>query len=195
MVIEQVKLVVPWLGESITEAVVARWLKSVGKPSKPTSPWPDLETDKVNVQVMAPSAGVLTEQLVAEGATVKVGQSVGTLAVRPTGAQARASSQVPPPPAPQPTPSAQPAQAPATPMIQPGVQAAEGGGGAAAVPPAPEPAAVRGPDMRLLHRSAGLCGSRSDWPRRRSRRLRAPQATMLGLAPQPEGNRLEEVVR
>ena len=72
-------LVVPQLGESITEAVIARWLKKVGEATKPDEPVVDLETDKITVQLPAPAAGVLAEQTFAEGATVKVGQVIGKI--------------------------------------------------------------------------------------------------------------------
>jgi 2-oxoglutarate dehydrogenase E2 component (dihydrolipoamide succinyltransferase) len=72
-------LVVPTLGESISEAVIAKWLKKVGEPTAPDEPVVDLETDKINVQLPAPAAGVLAAQLFAEGATVRVGQVIGTI--------------------------------------------------------------------------------------------------------------------
>src|SRR5262252_7338989 len=73
-------LVVPQLGESITEAVVARWLKSVGEPVAVDEPVAELETDKITVQLPSPAAGALAEQKVAVGATVKVGQVIGSVA-------------------------------------------------------------------------------------------------------------------
>jgi 2-oxoglutarate dehydrogenase E2 component (dihydrolipoamide succinyltransferase) len=70
-------LVVPQLGESITEAVVARWLKNVGDTVAADEPLVDLETDKITVQLPSPVSGALSAQSVAAGATVKVGQVVG----------------------------------------------------------------------------------------------------------------------
>lgn len=72
-------LVVPQLGESITEAVIARWLKNVGEAVALDEPLVDLETDKITVQLPAPVAGVLQAQAVAVGDTVKVGQVVGSV--------------------------------------------------------------------------------------------------------------------
>jgi 2-oxoglutarate dehydrogenase E2 component (dihydrolipoamide succinyltransferase) len=72
-------LVVPALGESITEAVIARWLKKVGDSTAAEEPVVDLETDKISVQLPAPAAGVLLEQRFAEGATVKVGEIIGRI--------------------------------------------------------------------------------------------------------------------
>src|SRR5687768_8157216 len=70
-------LVVPQLGESITEAVIAKWLKNVGDAVAADEPLVDLETDKITVQLPSPQAGVLTQQGVPEGATVRVGDVVG----------------------------------------------------------------------------------------------------------------------
>src|SRR5260370_41335149 len=72
-------LVVPKLGESIPEAVIAKWLKQVGEPVAADEPVADLETDKVSVALPAPVAGVLTEQRFAAGATVRVGDVIGVL--------------------------------------------------------------------------------------------------------------------
>ena len=55
-------LVVPPLGESITEAVVSVWLKQVGDAVAADEPVAELETDKITVQLPSPSAGVLAEQ-------------------------------------------------------------------------------------------------------------------------------------
>src|SRR5688500_4347261 len=70
-------LVVPALGESITEAVIARWLKNVGDNAAVDEPLVDLETDKITVQLPAPVAGVLAEQRFTAGQTVKVGDVIG----------------------------------------------------------------------------------------------------------------------
>lgn len=72
-----VDLVVPALGESITEAVVSRWLKNAGDAVAVDEPVVDLETDKITVQLPSPVAGVISIQLAKEGQTVKVGEVVG----------------------------------------------------------------------------------------------------------------------
>jgi 2-oxoglutarate dehydrogenase E2 component (dihydrolipoamide succinyltransferase) len=74
------ELVVPQLGESITEAVIGRWLKNVGDPVAADEPVVDLETDKITVQLPSPVAGALTEQRAAVGSTVRVGDIVGAVA-------------------------------------------------------------------------------------------------------------------
>ena len=72
-------LVVPPLGESITEAVVSVWLKQVGDAVAADEPVAELETDKVTVQLPSPVTGVLASQAVTVGATVRVGDVIGTV--------------------------------------------------------------------------------------------------------------------
>ncbi|HEX4461628.1 MAG TPA: biotin/lipoyl-containing protein, partial [Polyangia bacterium] len=81
-------LVIPKLGESISEAVIGKWLKKVGEPIAVDEPVVDLETDKVSVALPAPAAGVLSEQRFAAGDTVKIGEIIGIIA---TGAGAVAA--------------------------------------------------------------------------------------------------------
>ncbi len=73
------KITVPTLGESITEATVSKWLKSQGDKVIADEPIVELETDKVNVEVPAPSNGVLGSIAVKEGETVNVGSLLGTI--------------------------------------------------------------------------------------------------------------------
>jgi 2-oxoglutarate dehydrogenase E2 component (dihydrolipoamide succinyltransferase) len=70
---------VPSLGESITEAIVARWFKSVGDAVALDEPLVELETDKVTVEVPSPVAGVLVEVTAADGAEVEVGALLGSI--------------------------------------------------------------------------------------------------------------------
>ncbi len=70
---------VPTLGESVTEATLAKWYKKAGDAVAVDEPLCELETDKVTVEVPAPSAGVLAELSVDEGATVAVGAIIGRL--------------------------------------------------------------------------------------------------------------------
>jgi 2-oxoglutarate dehydrogenase E2 component (dihydrolipoamide succinyltransferase) len=72
-------LVVPTLGESITEATVSKWLKQVGDPVKVDEPVVELETDKVSVAVPSPEAGVLSEIKIQAGSTVNVGAVLGSI--------------------------------------------------------------------------------------------------------------------
>jgi 2-oxoglutarate dehydrogenase E2 component (dihydrolipoamide succinyltransferase) len=118
------EIVVPTLGESVTTATVARWIKQPGEAVKADEPLVELETDKVTVEVNAPSSGVLASVAVAEGAEVAVGALLGVLeaggaaaapaAAAPGGVKAPpvAPGPVSRPATPVPTPAAEPAHAP-----------------------------------------------------------------------------------
>jgi 2-oxoglutarate dehydrogenase E2 component (dihydrolipoamide succinyltransferase) len=73
------KILVPTLGESVTEATVSKWLKNQGEKVSADEPIVELETDKVNVEVPAPSNGVLESISVREGETVNVGSLLGMI--------------------------------------------------------------------------------------------------------------------
>ena len=73
------KIIVPTLGESVTEATVSKWLKTQGENVSVDEPIVELETDKVNVEVPSPSNGVLDNIAVQEGETVNVGSLLGTI--------------------------------------------------------------------------------------------------------------------
>ncbi len=83
-----VKIVVPVLGESITEAIVAQWLKQPGEAVAVDEPLVELETDKVTLEVPSPSAGVLGDLAAQEGDTVEVG---ALLAIVSEGSAAQAA--------------------------------------------------------------------------------------------------------
>ena len=70
---------VPTLGESVTEATVAQWLKKEGESVSADEPIVELETDKVTLEVPAPSDGVITKITVAEGENVEVGAILGEM--------------------------------------------------------------------------------------------------------------------
>jgi len=74
-----IEIKVPALGESVTEATVAKWLKKIGEPVAVDDPVVELETDKVTLEVNATAAGVLSEIRVPEGANVNVGGILGTI--------------------------------------------------------------------------------------------------------------------
>ena len=73
------KIVVPTLGESVTEATVSKWLKTEGESVDSDEPLVELETDKVNVEVPSPLSGVLENINVKEGQTVEVGTLLGSV--------------------------------------------------------------------------------------------------------------------
>jgi 2-oxoglutarate dehydrogenase E2 component (dihydrolipoamide succinyltransferase) len=91
---------VPALGESVTEATVAKWLKNIGDAVSRDEPLVELETDKVTLEVNATAAGTLSDVAAPAGATVEVGGLLGTIAEGGAGAAA-------------PKPAAKPAAAPA----------------------------------------------------------------------------------
>ena len=72
-------LVVPTLGESVTEATVSKWLKQVGDSVKADEPVVELETDKVSVSVPSPETGILSEIKIQAGKTVNVGTVLGSI--------------------------------------------------------------------------------------------------------------------
>ena len=73
------KILVPVLGESITEATVAKWLKNKGDSVESDEPIVELETDKVNLEVPSPVDGVLSEINVNDGQVVEVGATLGVV--------------------------------------------------------------------------------------------------------------------
>jgi 2-oxoglutarate dehydrogenase E2 component (dihydrolipoamide succinyltransferase) len=114
---------VPTLGESVTEATIGRWFKKAGDAVAVDEPLVELETDKVTIEVPAPSAGTLGNIAAKDGETVAVGALLGQIndgvagaAAKPAAAPARptASAAPPPPPA-----AAAPAVAGAAPKAPP----------------------------------------------------------------------------
>ena len=71
---------VPQMGESVTEGVIAQWLKAEGDTVAVDEPLVEVETDKITVEVPAPAAGVLSRQGAGEGDTVNVGDVIGQIA-------------------------------------------------------------------------------------------------------------------
>jgi 2-oxoglutarate dehydrogenase E2 component (dihydrolipoamide succinyltransferase) len=108
-----VEIRVPTLGESVTEATVAKWFKAVGEAVAADEPLVELETDKVTVEVPAASAGTISEIVAAEGATVEVGALLGAIA-EGAGAPKAAPKPAAAKPAAAPAPAAQPAPPAAT---------------------------------------------------------------------------------
>ena len=144
-----IEIKVPAMGESVTEATVARWFKKVGDTVARDEPLVELETDKVTVEVPSPAAGTLESIAVETGATVQVGTVLGSIAegagaARPTPARpvTQPTPVSPPPPAPQPV---RPAPAPSQP---------------APAQTAPEPAPVPVmPSVRRISEETGISPS------------------------------------
>ncbi|GGZ09969.1 2-oxoglutarate dehydrogenase, E2 component, dihydrolipoamide succinyltransferase [Streptomyces poonensis] len=132
---EGTDVVLPALGESVTEGTVTRWLKEVGESVEADEPLLEVSTDKVDTEIPAPASGVLLEIVVGEDETAEVGAKlavIGQPGAAPAAAPAAPAAAPAAPEAP-----AQPAPAPA----QPAAPAAP----AAPAPAAPAPAAPAAP--------------------------------------------------
>ena len=168
-----VEIVVPVLGESVTEATVAQWLKQPGEAVAQDEPLVELETDKVTLEVGAPANGVVASVLAEEGATVEVGAVLGMMeaGAAPVAAPAAAAA------APTPAPAAA-APAPAA--------------------PAPKPSAAPAAGARVMPSDALKAAKAGSWPEGHVSGAVASKAS--GLTPtdqlpprQPGGE--EEIVR
>ncbi|WJR78614.1 2-oxoglutarate dehydrogenase complex dihydrolipoyllysine-residue succinyltransferase [Bradyrhizobium sp. NP1] len=133
---------VPTLGESVTEATIGRWFKKAGDAVAVDEPLVELETDKVTIEVPAPSAGVLGEIAAKDGDTVAVGALLGQIndgaapAARPAAAPAKPAAAAPPAAAAAPAPAAAPKAPPVDAPLAPSVRklSAESGIDASTVP-------------------------------------------------------------
>jgi 2-oxoglutarate dehydrogenase E2 component (dihydrolipoamide succinyltransferase) len=134
-----IEIRVPALGESITEATVGKWFKKAGESVQADEPLVELETDKVTLEVNAPSPGVLSEIVAETGQTVAIGALLGQVAAgAATGAPARA-------------PAAAAKSAPAAATATPPSSAAT----ITAMPPAPAAAKIAAEDKIDLASIAG----------------------------------------
>ncbi|MFB6643725.1 biotin/lipoyl-containing protein, partial [Streptomyces chartreusis] len=106
---EGTDVVLPALGESVTEGTVTRWLKSVGDSVEADEPLLEVSTDKVDTEIPAPTSGTLLEIVVGEDETAEVGAKLAVI-----GVAGAAPAAAPAPAAPAPAPAA-PAPAPAAP--------------------------------------------------------------------------------
>ena len=95
-------LIVPALGESVTEATVSKWLKQVGESVKADEPVVELETDKVSVSVPSPESGILSEIKIQAGNTVNVGAVLGTVGAGTASVTKKESVKAPEPVKPKP---------------------------------------------------------------------------------------------
>ncbi|CAM5538964.1 2-oxoglutarate dehydrogenase, E2 component, dihydrolipoamide succinyltransferase [Streptomyces violaceorubidus] len=139
---EGTDVVLPALGESVTEGTVTRWLKSVGDSVEEDEPLLEVSTDKVDTEIPAPASGTLLEIVVGEDETAEVGAKlavIGAAGAAPAAAPAQEAPAAPAQPEPTPAPAApapapaQAAPAPAAPAPAPAPQAPSA--------PAPQPAA------------------------------------------------------
>ena len=158
---------VPTLGESVTEATIGRWFKKAGDAVAVDEPLVELETDKVTIEVPAPSAGVLGEITAKDGETVAVGALLGQItdgaARRQAGRRARqgrAAKAAPPPLPPRPLPAAEGAAG----------RCAAGAVGAQAL-------------RRKRHRCRDRSRLRQGWPRHQGRHAGRDREGGLGADP------------
>lgn len=134
----------PALGESVTEATVARWTKKVGEAVKKDEILVELETDKVSLEVASPADGVLSAIGAAEGATVVPGTVLGVVTEGAAATAAPAAPKAAEAPKPAPAPAAAPAPAPAPAAAAP-----------AAAPVSPAPARIAAETGLDLSKVAG----------------------------------------
>ena len=143
-----IEIVVPTLGELVTEATVGKWFKKAGDAVKADEALAELETDKVTLEVNAPAAGVISEIVVKEGQTVAVGAILGSIA---EGASAAAAA-----------PSAKPAEQPAQPKPAPAPQPIQASPAPETRPSTPQPvsrpqsADTLAPSVRRLAEESGI---------------------------------------
>jgi len=107
---EDVVVVLPALGESVTEGVITRWLKNVGDTVNADEPLVEISTDKVDTEIPAPASGTLASIAVEADGTAEVGAEIARIS---TGAAAPAPTAAPTPAPAAPEPTPQPAAAPA----------------------------------------------------------------------------------
>ncbi|SCK27307.1 2-oxoglutarate dehydrogenase E2 component [Streptomyces sp. WMMB 714] len=139
---EGTDVVLPALGESVTEGTVTRWLKQVGEEVEADEPLLEVSTDKVDTEIPAPAAGTLLEIVVGEDETAEVGSKLAVIGAAGAAPAAQpAPSQPEPAQEPEPQPAQQQAPAPAQPKAEPAPQQAQPKP-APAPTPAPAPAAA-----------------------------------------------------
>ncbi|MER6493515.1 2-oxoglutarate dehydrogenase, E2 component, dihydrolipoamide succinyltransferase [Streptomyces griseorubiginosus] len=139
---EGTDVVLPALGESVTEGTVTRWLKEVGEEVAEDEPLLEVSTDKVDTEIPSPAAGVLLEIVVGEDETAEVGAKlavIGAPGAAPAAAQAPAAP-APAPAAEAPAPAPAPAPAAPAPAPAPAPQAPSAPAPQQQTAPAPDPA-------------------------------------------------------
>ncbi|MCX5038282.1 2-oxoglutarate dehydrogenase, E2 component, dihydrolipoamide succinyltransferase [Streptomyces coelicoflavus] len=141
---EGTDVVLPALGESVTEGTVTRWLKSVGDSVEEDEPLLEVSTDKVDTEIPAPASGTLLEIVVGEDETAEVGAKlavIGAAGAAPAAAPAQEAPAAPAQPEPTPAPAA-PTPAPAPAQAAPAPAPAAPAPAPQAPAPAPAPAAA-----------------------------------------------------
>ncbi|MFD5003413.1 2-oxoglutarate dehydrogenase, E2 component, dihydrolipoamide succinyltransferase [Streptomyces mutabilis] len=147
---EGTDVVLPALGESVTEGTVTRWLKSVGDSVEADEPLLEVSTDKVDTEIPAPASGTLLEIVVGEDETAEVGAKlavIGEAGAAPAAAPAQEAPAAPaqPEPTPAPAPAAPAAPAPQAPTAPAPQQQTTPAPEPAPAAPAPAPAPAAAP--------------------------------------------------
>ncbi|HOT79997.1 MAG TPA: E3 binding domain-containing protein, partial [Microthrixaceae bacterium] len=149
-------IVMPQLGESVTEGTITKWFKQVGDHVAEDETLFEVSTDKVDSEVPSPSAGYITEIKVPEGETVDVGTVLLVLADSPAGGAAAADAPAPVAEAPA-TEAPAPAPEPPAPVAAP-APVAEAPTPPPAPAPAPAPAAAPAPAPAAAPEGSGAGG-------------------------------------
>ncbi len=161
-------IIVPTLGESVTEATVAKWFKSAGDVVAMDEPLVELETDKVTLEVNAQAAGVLAEVAAEAGANVEVGALLGRIAEEGAGAATSPPEQVV---------AEAPVEAVAEATVEAVAQVAAGGGAAPVTQP---------PSVRKLVEEQGLDTSGIPATGKDGRLTKGDVLAHIGIASPPE---------
>ena len=161
-------VVMPQMGESIFEGTITRWLRQAGDPVRADEPLFEISTDKVDVEIPAPAAGVLSEILVPEGATATVntvvaritaaGESAAPATKQPPAAAPNSARTVPPAAAPVPAPALTATRQPAS--IPPAHAATARPAAAVSAPVASSSPLRSSPLVRRIARERGVDLSR-----------------------------------
>ncbi|RTL91998.1 2-oxoglutarate dehydrogenase complex dihydrolipoyllysine-residue succinyltransferase [Ancylobacter aquaticus] len=162
---------VPTLGESVTEATIGKWFKKAGDTVVADEPIVELETDKVTIEVPAPSAGVLSEIIAKDGETVGVGALLGSIGEGSGAAKA--------------APAAAPAKAEA-PKEAPKAEAPKA---EAPAPAAAAPAGANGPAVAKLAAESGLNPAMLAGTGKDARVTKGDMLAALATAPAPAAAR------
>jgi 2-oxoglutarate dehydrogenase E2 component (dihydrolipoamide succinyltransferase) len=166
-----VEIKVPALGESVTEATVAKWLVKVGDQVTIDQPLCELETDKVTVEVNATVAGSIADLAVAEGATIQVGGVLCHIEAGAAGEAKAAAASAPAAAAAVPKPAAAPAPALAAAAVAPALVSAN--------------VAASGPAVRKLVEETGIAFSAIQPTGKDGRATKADVIAALASIPAP----------
>ncbi|SFE52605.1 2-oxoglutarate dehydrogenase E2 component [Paenibacillus algorifonticola] len=174
------QIIVPAMGESITEGTISKWIVKVGDSVKQGDVLLELETDKVNIEISAEQDGTIQEITRSEGDTVQIGEAIGSIAAGGAAPSAPAAEPAKAAPA---VETAAPAQA--APSAPPVAEADSKGGQVAASPAARKLAREKGIDLTQVQSRDPLSRVSSDDVRSHGTQPAAPQAPAAPAAKAP----------